>query len=571
MSKTTRREQAKVAMTVASVPEFMKWVEALPQDSVCYFRGLQKTEYPLHSALYRRIQKHDFDTSLLLSRDEDPRKPSATSSPELPVPPKRFCKHIEKLLKPAQARRYNWDDHGREMHQLELLGNLQHHGAATPLIDFSGNPLVALWFACLNASEKGSAGIVWAVEEIPDGSAEDSIRTLTSLDAKDTIQTLLNLDLKDTQNSPTDQNSGTPDPKIYMWDSKYINPRNLAQNSVFLFSWPELEEIPNDQIRMHCCIISEIRKIAISKQLASMSIDGQNIFYDLPGYAMENAYDKPYRSSLQQYIKRIWDGFEKSKDAETDLLKQEAMESYPDNSKLLNLRGIHQVQQNKYNAAMEDFDKAIELDPNHAIAYINRGILNATLDKTQEAMADYGKAIELDPNNAEAYINRGILNTKLDKTKEAMADFDKAIELDPNNATSYIIRGIFNDNLDKTQEAMADFDKAIELDPNDTTAYILRGNLNAKLNKTQEAVAGYGKAIELDPNNATAYRNRGILNANLGKTQEAIVDFDKTIELDPNDAEAYINRAQIKEAMGDHAGAQEDQKTAERLGRNDKD
>ena len=49
-----------------------------------------------------------------------------------------------------------------------------------------------------------------------------------------------------------------------------------------------------------------------------------------------------------------------------------------------------------YTGAIADLDKAIELDPNYALAYTNRGLAKAHLKQYSEAIADYDKAIELD-------------------------------------------------------------------------------------------------------------------------------------------------------------------------------
>ena len=56
--------------------------------------------------------------------------------------------------------------------------------------------------------------------------------------------------------------------------------------------------------------------------------------------------------------------------------------------------------------SIEDYDKAIELDPNDAEAYNNRGNSYSDLGQYQRAIEDYDKAIELDPDYAEARIHR---------------------------------------------------------------------------------------------------------------------------------------------------------------------
>ena len=63
--------------------------------------------------------------------------------------------------------------------------------------------------------------------------------------------------------------------------------------------------------------------------------------------------------------------------------------------------------------AIEDFSKAIELDPKNADAYHNRGNVYAKELRYQEAILDYSKAIELEPTIAKYYSRRGETNMLL--------------------------------------------------------------------------------------------------------------------------------------------------------------
>lgn len=72
-------------------------------------------------------------------------------------------------------------------------------------------------------------------------------------------------------------------------------------------------------------------------------------------------------------------------------------------------KGIDYINnQENYDAAIIEINKAIELSPNWADAYYNRGLAYSDKHNYDQAISDYNKAIELNPNYAEAYNNRAI-------------------------------------------------------------------------------------------------------------------------------------------------------------------
>ena len=99
-----------------------------------------------------------------------------------------------------------------------------------------------------------------------------------------------------------------------------------------------------------------------------------------------------------------------------------------------------------YKEAIADFDKAIQLNPDVAVAYYNRGTAKFRLAESedahgnsqkarelyQEAINDYTQTLEKSPWNVSAYRNRGFAKAALGQTEAAEADFQKAKELDPN-------------------------------------------------------------------------------------------------------------------------------------------
>ena len=61
------------------------------------------------------------------------------------------------------------------------------------------------------------------------------------------------------------------------------------------------------------------------------------------------------------------------------------------------------------------------------MAYNNRGAAYAVLGQYQLAIEDYDKAIQLDPEDAMAYYNRGVAYKELGRYHRAIEDYDRVI------------------------------------------------------------------------------------------------------------------------------------------------
>jgi len=179
-----------------------------------------------------------------------------------------------------------------------------------------------------------------------------------------------------------------------------------------------------------------------------------------------------------------------------------------------------------FKSGIECYDVSLKLKE-CAEAYSNRGIAYAKLNKYEQAIEDFSKAIELNPDDAEAYYNRGLAYAKLNEHEQAIEDYGKAIKLNPNYAEAYNNRGVAYAKLNEHEQAIKDYDETIKLNPNDAAAYNNRGAAYAELNKYERAIEDYGKAIELNPNYAEAYGNRGIAYSEIHRYEESARDLKK--------------------------------------------
>ena len=221
-------------------------------------------------------------------------------------------------------------------------------------------------------------------------------------------------------------------------------------------------------------------------------------------------------------------------------------------------RGNRNTRHGNYTEAIDDYTKAIELDPDYEIAYNNRGFAFDNLAQYGKAVEDYTKAIELKPDYANAYNNRGYAYRKLGQCDRAVEDYTKAIELDPDFVAAFNNRGGAFIILGQYDKAVEDYTKAIELKPDYANAYSNRGYAFRLLRQYDKAIEDFMKAIELDPAYPNPYRHRGNIYKIFGQYDDAIADYSKAIELKPDYADAYVDRGYAYRKLGQYDKAMED-------------
>jgi len=124
--------------------------------------------------------------------------------------------------------------------------------------------------------------------------------------------------------------------------------------------------------------------------------------------------------------------------------------------------GLYTDKKNYLESKYRYYDILTE-DQIQSITYENRGIAKYNLEDYKGAIEDYTRAIKLNPNRAGTYYNRGIAKYNLGDYKEAIEDYTRAIELDPNERLFYSNRGNVKKRIGDMFGANEDFKKAEEL------------------------------------------------------------------------------------------------------------
>ncbi|MEG4498078.1 tetratricopeptide repeat protein [Microcoleus sp. F10-C6] len=185
--------------------------------------------------------------------------------------------------------------------------------------------------------------------------------------------------------------------------------------------------------------------------------------------------------------------------------------------------GRNKAKERDFKGAIENFDRAIKINPDYADAYNNRANVRHELGDDAGAIEDYTKAILLNPDCADFHNNLGIISSNSDDYRGARAAHTRAIQLNRRYAQAYNDRGFARLQMGDVPGALKDFTKAIELNADDALAWNNRGDVYfLKLDDLQKALDDYTQSAWLNPHNEKTFYNMGLIHFRLGEKRKRV-------------------------------------------------
>ena len=215
-------------------------------------------------------------------------------------------------------------------------------------------------------------------------------------------------------------------------------------------------------------------------------------------------------------------------------------------------------------AARADTDQALALTTKNYIAWALRGELLALEKAYPEALEAYNRAIALQPNWAVLYLDRGGLYQEQGMLDLALEDMDRAVEQASGAGIGHVLRSILHYEMGEVEKSRADAHQAFRFAPHwmlafpEVFLYNFKGHLDW-------AMAYYALAIERMPNAYQAYQGRADAARFNERMEWAIADYGRAIALAPKRAELYLGRAKAYQALGSTTQALADLQQAARL------
>lgn len=217
---------------------------------------------------------------------------------------------------------------------------------------------------------------------------------------------------------------------------------------------------------------------------------------------------------------------------------------YPQNAKQFYKAGLNFRESNNNKDAIEQFTKAIELDPDYVDAYVERAYSYENNDQLSLAFEDFKRALVFETKSEEIYYNAARISFNTGNYKEAEEYIEKSIALRNKYLIAYQLQTNIKLMLDKLEDAQVSSRKALALKDNDVNHY-LAGQVAEKMNNLNLAEEEYVKAITKNRKFVEAYIALASLRIKLNKLDQAMNDCNTAINLDHNSTDAYLVRSKV--------------------------
>lgn len=216
----------------------------------------------------------------------------------------------------------------------------------------------------------------------------------------------------------------------------------------------------------------------------------------------------------------------------------------PDDAGLYNKRAKQQLGQGNINEALNDINKAIELEGRNdeflltlSDIYFAMGQLRKTEQTLQSILIDK-------PDKVDALLKISNLYLYQEDHNKAFGFLNRALQADPNDHRVYFLSGMINKDKGEISKAERDFHRSVEMKQDFYEAWIQLGVIASK-QEDSLAVLYFKNALNVRPESEEALYNLGYFYQQQGKVEKAINTYNQLLDVNPQSERGYYNLGYI--------------------------
>ncbi|MBZ5664385.1 MAG: tetratricopeptide repeat protein [Acidobacteriia bacterium] len=177
---------------------------------------------------------------------------------------------------------------------------------------------------------------------------------------------------------------------------------------------------------------------------------------------------------------------------------------------------------NQYEAAVRDFTRALEIDPNMAVGYMNRGYVYNDMRLATKAEQDFRKALALNPRYGEAHLGLAYALLQSRRSSAALKEAEMASRLLPESESLHLVKAEGFRQRAMLALAESEYRRALNLNPKATDSYVALADVQYRAHKYAAAADTLHSALAITTDHPAISAQLARAYAQLGRSSDAM-------------------------------------------------
>ena len=213
------------------------------------------------------------------------------------------------------------------------------------------------------------------------------------------------------------------------------------------------------------------------------------------------------------------------------------------------------VHSHDLNSALENFTRALELDPKMATGYVNRGFVFNDLKQAAKASNDFQTALKLQPDYGEAHLGLAYSDLQLHRPRPALKQLEAAQKTLGTSRPLHLARAeAYRQEVDYPHAA-AEYRTALQEEADDLTTQLAYADVLYRMHQYGEAITALNAALKLSPSEPAIYALMAQIHAKQGEREQTMRDIEAADRLGGNEVEILTATGDALLTLGDRSGA----------------
>ncbi|MGA8342687.1 MAG: tetratricopeptide repeat protein [Candidatus Sulfotelmatobacter sp.] len=223
-----------------------------------------------------------------------------------------------------------------------------------------------------------------------------------------------------------------------------------------------------------------------------------------------------------------------------------------DDRDLYLIAGYVHADRGENEVAVQDFTRALAIDPQMAVGYMNRGYVYNDLRLATKAEQDFRKALALNPKYGEAHLGLAYALVQLRRSTAALKEAEIASRLLPDSESLHLVKAEGYRQRAMLTRAEGEYRQALKLNPNAANTYIALADVQFRQHKYEKSAETLQNGLAVAPNDVMISAQLARSDAQLRRTSQAMQAIASAERAGGKDYKVLLVTADALRMMGRH-------------------